>query len=120
MPTSIQQAFPVTISVIDSNGNYRDIGTATSDASGTFTFQWTPDITGEYTVIATFAGSESYYSSYSETGFAVDEPHATASPTDTPVSSTADTYFVPAVAGIVVVLIVILAMQALILLRKRP
>ena len=37
---------PVTLSVIDSNGNYRHIGTTTSDASGMFGFTWTPDISG--------------------------------------------------------------------------
>ena len=63
---------PVTLSVIDSNGNNRVIGNTTSDASGTFSFQWTPDITGKYTVIATFAGSQSYYKSSSQTYFAVD------------------------------------------------
>ena len=60
---------PVTISVIDSNGNLREIGSATSDASGMFSLTWTPDITGDYTVIASFAGSESYYSSSAETSF---------------------------------------------------
>ena len=33
---------PVTINVIDSNGNYRTIGQTTSDDSGMFTFTWTP------------------------------------------------------------------------------
>ena len=35
---------PVSISVLDSNGNYRLIGTTTSDSSGMFTLSWTPDI----------------------------------------------------------------------------
>jgi hypothetical protein len=35
---------PVTISVLDANGNYRQIGTATSDGSGMFTLTWTPAI----------------------------------------------------------------------------
>jgi hypothetical protein len=71
---------PVSIDVIDSNGNYRNIGNATSDSSGVFSFQWTPDIPGKYTVIAAFAGSESYWPSYSETSFAVDPTGPTASP----------------------------------------
>ena len=28
---------------------------------GIFSFNWKPDITGQYTVYASFAGSESYY-----------------------------------------------------------
>ena len=39
---------PVTLSVIDSNGNQRQIGTATTDASGTFALTWTPDIPGNF------------------------------------------------------------------------
>ena len=35
---------PVSISVLDANGNYREIGTTTSDGSGMFSFTWTPDI----------------------------------------------------------------------------
>ena len=35
---------PVAISVIDANGNYRTIGTTTTDSSGTYGFTWMPDI----------------------------------------------------------------------------
>jgi hypothetical protein len=48
---------PVEIDVLDSNGNYRNIGIATSDLSGKFSFTWTPDIQGDFTVIASFHGS---------------------------------------------------------------
>ena len=41
---------PVTLSVIDANGNLRDIGTTTTDSHGFYSFQWTPDIPGKYTV----------------------------------------------------------------------
>jgi len=43
----------VTLSVVDSNGNSRVIGTTTSDASGTFAYTWTPYISGNYTITAT-------------------------------------------------------------------
>ena len=62
MPTNLT-GVPVTINVVDSNGNYRTIGTATSNAYGTYSLTWTPDISGDYTVIANFAGTESYYPS---------------------------------------------------------
>ena len=58
---------PITISVIDSNHNDRVIGTTTSDDSGTFGFTWTPDISGDYRITATFAGSESYWPSSAST-----------------------------------------------------
>ena len=58
---------PVQISVLDSNGNYRPIGTATTDASGIYSLTWTPNIAGNYTVIATFAGTNGYWQSSAET-----------------------------------------------------
>jgi outer membrane protein assembly factor BamB len=110
---------PVSIDVLDSNGNYRNIGTATSDGSGTFAFTWTPDIPGDFTVVATFAGSESYWPSNSEAHF-----HAASAPTAVPVStaapSIADQYFVPSVVAIIVVIIIGFAVLAMLMLRKRP
>jgi outer membrane protein assembly factor BamB len=70
----------VVLSVIDANNNCREIGTATSDTNGFYSLQWTPDIPGKYTVIATFAGSDSYWRSSAETAFAID----TAVPTESP------------------------------------
>ena len=110
---------PVAIDVIDANGNLRNIGSATSDSSGSFSLQWTPDIPGKYTVIATFAGSQSFWPSSSETSFAADPAHqATASPTETP-PSMVEMYFVPAVAGIIVAIALGFAITILVL-RKRP
>ena len=71
---------PVTLNVIDANGNYRTIGTTTSDATGFYSYQWTPDIEGKYTVYASFAGSESYWPSKATTAFAVE---SSSSNTDT-------------------------------------
>lgn len=110
---------PVRIDVIDSNGNYRNIGTAISDSSGMFDLHWTPDIEGRYTVIATFAGSESYWPSYSETSFAVDPAATTPAPTEALVQSTADTYLLPGIVAIIVAIAIGFAITILVL-RKRP
>ena len=110
---------PVIIDVIDSNGNYRNIGTTTSDASGTFNFAWQPDIPGAYTVIAKFAGSKAYYPSSAETAFVVDETAATPTPTQISITSMSDSYFVPAVAGIIVAIAIGFALTIL-MLRKKP
>jgi hypothetical protein len=109
----------VTINVIDSNGNYRTIGTATTDASGYYSLQWVPDITGKFTVVATFAGSNSYYGSYSETSFAVDPAAATSSPQATQSPGMADIYFLPAVIGIIIAVAVV-GIAILLALKKRP
>jgi hypothetical protein len=110
---------PVSIDVVDSNGNYRNIGTTTSDATGFYSFNWTPDISGKYTVIVSFAGSKAYYGSYAQTAFVVDEAAmATPAPTETPGSMT-DAYFVPAVVGIILA-IVLVGLATILLLRKRP
>jgi outer membrane protein assembly factor BamB len=109
----------VTLSVLDSNGNYRDIGTTTTDADGFYKLKWTPDIEGEYTVYASFAGSKSYSPSHAVTAFAVDPaPPAPAEPEPEPPSMT-DTY----VLGIGVAIIVAVAVVGdltMLMLRKRP
>ena len=110
---------PVTLDVIDSNGNYRNIGTTTSDSSGFYTYQWKPDIEGTYTVIATFAGSEAYWPSYSETSFSVD-PASQASSTQQPLqNSTTDPFLMTGIIVIIVAIAVGFAVTILVL-RKRP
>ena len=102
--------FQFRITLVDPNDNYHNGGIATSDISGTYSLEITPDMTpvpGKYTVIATFAGSNAYYPSYAESTFVVDPPPAaTTAPTATP-TSVADMYFVPAIAGIFVLIIVV-------------
>jgi len=109
----------VTIDVIDANGNYRNIGTATSDANGFYSFMWTPDIPGKFTVVASFAGSESYYGTRASTAFGVDEaPEATPEPTQAP-ASLADQYLLPATGGIIAAIAVVgIAIIALMLRKK--
>jgi len=62
----------ITLSVLHANNNYREISKTTSNSDGFFTFNWEPDIEGQYTVYASFAGSESYWPSHAVTSFAVD------------------------------------------------
>ncbi len=108
----------VTLHVIDSNLNSRDIGTTTTNDDGFFSLNWTPDISGQYTVYASFDGSESYWPSHAVTSFAVDETAPTQTPTAIP-ESVADTYFVPAIAGLFVLIIVVAIVLALLMLRKK-
>ena len=111
----------VTLSVLDSNGNYRNIGTTTSDSSGTYSLTWTPDISGNFTVTATFAGSQSYYPSSAETHFYASAIAATPMPTSAPASNFATTTdFMIGIAAIIVVIVIIGAILAILMLRKRP
>jgi hypothetical protein len=110
MPTNVT-GVPVSIYVLDSNNNYREIGTTTTNAMGSYGLTWTPDIPGNFMVIATFAGSESYYGSSASTYFYASEAvsAATPEPTQAP-QSMADLYFMP------VSIVMIVAIAALIIL----
>jgi outer membrane protein assembly factor BamB len=117
MPTNVT-GVPVTISVLDSNNNCYSIGTTTTDASGTYSLTWTPEIDGNFTVIASFAGTQSYYGSSAETHFyASATPTATPPPTPPP-ASLADMYILPATIGIIIAIAIVGVVLAL-MLRKR-
>jgi outer membrane protein assembly factor BamB len=117
-PTNVT-GVDVTISVVDANGNYRIIGQTTTSADGVFSLPWTPDIPGEYKVYAAFAESGAYYPSHGETAFVVDEPEATATPAPTPQPLMIETYFLPAIAGVILAIILVGAAIVLVL-RKKP
>jgi hypothetical protein len=111
---------PVTISVIDSNGNYRQVGTTTTDTFGTYGFTWTPDIPGNFQVIASFDGSNSYYPSSASTNFYASVP-ATHEPTASPISGLATTTDVMTyLAAGVIAIIIAIAIVGLLILRKHP
>ena len=107
---------PVTLSAIDANGNYREIGKTTTNDDGFYSFQWTPDISGKYTVYALFGGSESYWPSHTVTAFSVKE----AAPTPTSIPATIvpsyDLYFIAST----IVIVIAIAIVGLLLLRKKP
>ncbi len=120
MPTNIT-GVPVTINVLDSNGNYRTIGTTTTDASGFYSFNWKPDITGNFTVTATFAGTQSYYGSSAQTAFFASVPSATIAPTATPLTGLASNTTVEyGIVAIIIVIIIIGAVLAMLVTRKHP
>ncbi|MCW3998869.1 MAG: hypothetical protein NWE93_01360 [Candidatus Bathyarchaeota archaeon] len=110
---------PVTLSVLDSNGNYRDIGSTTTDADGFYSFNWTPDIPGKYTVYASFEGSASYYPSHAVASFVAEEaqPTVTAQPTAT--LPPLDTYLIAMGAAILIAIAVVGAL-ILMAIKKRP
>jgi hypothetical protein len=110
----------VSLDAVDPNGNYVHIGTATSDENGLFSYQWTaPDVPGKYTIIATFAGSAAYYSSYAETATIVSEaPPATAPPEyPQPIDNTLTIVYATIA---IIVAIAIVGLMLVRMLRKRP
>jgi outer membrane protein assembly factor BamB len=110
----------VNLYVLDPNNNYRPIGEAISDDNGFYSCIWEPDIPGKYTVIAKFEGTESYWPSQAVSAFAVSEHAPTTPPAPENMPSVADLYFVPAIAGLFVAIIVVGALLAVLLLKKRP
>jgi hypothetical protein len=109
----------VTLNVIDSNGNFRNIGTATSDTSGFYSFDWKPDVPGKYTVFATFQGSKSYWPSSSQAAFVVDEVSPQPTQQASTVPQQTETYIIPATVAIIAAIAIVGAMIML-TLRKRP
>jgi hypothetical protein len=118
----MQQACPttatgvdVTLDTLDPNGNFIHIGTVTSDMSGGFKKMFTPEVPGEYTIIATFAGSESYGSSYAQTYIGVSEaPPATAAPEyPQPIDNTMTILYAT------IAIIIAIAIVGILLLRKK-
>ena len=108
----------VAINAIDPNGNFINIGTTTSDASGLFSYMWTPETEGKYTIYATFMGSKSYYGSYAETAIGVgpeptpypDYPEPAEEPDNTPL-------FLGIIAAVAVAIVI--GLVNLYALRKR-
>ncbi|HMK94100.1 MAG TPA: PQQ-binding-like beta-propeller repeat protein [Candidatus Limnocylindrales bacterium] len=121
MPTNLT-GVPITIYVTDSNHNCYPIGTTTTDPStGTYGLTWTPIIPGNYTVTATFAGTQSYYGSTATTYFYASSPPPTIAPTTSPPSGLASTGTVElGVAAIIIVIVIIGVAILAVLLRKRP
>jgi hypothetical protein len=106
----------VTLDTLDPNGNFIHIDTVTSDMSGGFKKLWTPEVPGEYTVIATFAGTKSYYSSYAQTYVGVlQAPPGSPAPEPEPPLPPFDMYILAATVAIIIAIAI-----ATIIIRKRP
>jgi hypothetical protein len=109
-PTNVT-GVPITLDAIDPNGNRVNLGTATSDASGFYSLTVNTDALGAgpgtYKVIATFAGSNSYWSSYAESTFVVAPAPPVAQPVEYP--QPIDNTMTIVVAAIAIIIAVALA-----------
>ena len=79
---------------------------------------FTPEVPGEYTVIASFAGAKAYYGSFAQTALGVNEaPDTTPAPTPTPAPMT-DTYVLGlGIASIIA--IIAIGLVLIMMVRKR-
>ena len=80
----------VKITAVDPLGTIQEIGTATTDVNGNYGIMWTPQIEGQYKIIATFSATNSYGSSQATTYLGVSPAAAqptSISPTSTPTSA---------------------------------
>jgi hypothetical protein len=109
----------VSIDAIDPNNNFVHLGDATSDFMGKFGCTLNTTIPGDYKVIATFAGSKSFYGSSAETFMTVTEQ--TVAPTMPPQLNVNDV-IQPIIMYVVVAtiaIIIAIAIVGVLLLRKK-
>jgi len=89
--------------------------------SGTYSLTWTPPIPGNFTIYATFAGTNGYWPSYAETHLYAGSPPPTPAPTSPPVTGLASTGTVElGIAVVVIVIVICVAVLAVLMMRKRP
>jgi hypothetical protein len=62
----------VKLEAVDPNNEYHELGTTISDPYGNYGFDFKPEVEGKWMIIATFEGSNSYYSSTETTYLKVD------------------------------------------------
>ena len=112
---------PVTLTAIDPNGNYVTLGTTTVGASGYYSLTWTPNVPGNYTITATFAGTAGYYPSYAVTSFYAGSPPPTPAPTAPPVTGLASqSSLTLGIAAAVIAIIIAIAIGFILVLRRKP
>ena len=113
---------PVTLTAIASDGSVTDIGTVTTNGYyGTFSTSWAPPKQGEYTIMASFAGDDSYGSSSTATTLSVGPAPATPTPStaaQVTASDVANQIMTPLVIAVVAIIIAI-ALATVLILRKK-
>jgi outer membrane protein assembly factor BamB len=114
-PIPNSKGVEVSLDTLDPNGNFVHIGTATTDTSGLYSYMFTPEVPGKYTIIATFAGSNAYWGSYAETAIGVDEAPPTTQPPEYP--QPIDNTMI--IVGMGIAIIIAIAIVGLILARKK-
>jgi hypothetical protein len=79
----------VILNAVDESGVWHDINRVNTDMAGEFSYLWTPDTIGKYTIVATFAGSGGYFGSYAESAISVGPVPAYNGPTQEDIAADA-------------------------------
>jgi hypothetical protein len=110
---------PVTLTALGADGSSIDLGTVTTDGYyGTFSKTWTPPTEGDYKIIASFMGDDSYVSSSASTAVSVGPaPSQTTEPQPTTVVDNTPLFY--ALIGGVAAIIIAVAVATVLILRKR-
>jgi hypothetical protein len=109
---------PVTLSVVDSAGTATDIATVTSDSTGYYSYVYTPEQAGNFTLVARFDGSNGYYPSAAQTTFGVAAAPETPAPPPPETPPMTDTYVLASAIGIIIALAVVGAIVIVVLKRR--
>jgi outer membrane protein assembly factor BamB len=113
MPTNAT-GVTVFLQAMRSDGSVMDITHVTSDIMGHYEYTWTPPDQDTYKILATFEGSDSYWTSSGECGLSVSPaPAATAPPQAAPDNTP---MFIASTAAVIIAI----AIVGVLLLRKRP
>jgi hypothetical protein len=98
---------PISIDTIDQNDAITHIQTVTSDGySGEFSYTWEPTVAGNYKITATFAGDDSYASSFATTAVTVDPaPTVTPPPAQQTIPDYTNTFNIIIAAIVIAILI---------------
>ena len=106
---------PVKLTALASDGSFTDIGTVITDGYyGTFSKAWTPPEEGDYKIIASFAGDDSYGSSAASTAVSVG-PAPEKTDTENPQTTIPD-YTMTIVAGVVAIIVAVAIAAAIIII----
>jgi outer membrane protein assembly factor BamB len=111
---------PVTLTAIGSDGSVIDIGTTTTNGYyGTFDYEWTPPDKGKYTILASFAGDDSYGSSSAATGLSVGPAVETPSTPEIPTPIDNTMVIIASAIAIIIAVVISVAIVGALILRKR-
>jgi len=113
------QGVQVTLTALDANNNIEIIGTTTTNGDGNYVVDWTPPIPGIMQITATFAGTNSYWSSSAETALTVN-PATISAASPQPVQAQPTGMYIGVAAVAIIIAIAIVGAVIIVVLRKRP